>query len=236
MQKLFAKIFNFIFWIISGIRKRLIKENSARKYSNRILKKYLNFLGGDIINVSGWEDADKCGEFYRNYYGSVSSYTISNIEGENGMPKKPDPKNFWIYLDLEKQLTQALESKFDIVFCHTVLEHIFHLQLAIENLVKLTKDVIVLVVPFSQEVHFTSSYGDYFRLTPLYLKRFFEDLGFSVLLCDANEQPFNTIYIVFFVSRFPEKHPEFNETNKHFNINVVPSRFGKYKLHVKSKE
>jgi hypothetical protein len=83
MQNLFAKKINFFFWFISGIRKRLIKENSARKYSNRILKKYLKFLGGDIINVSGWEDADKCGGFYRDHFGKVKNYTISNIECES---------------------------------------------------------------------------------------------------------------------------------------------------------
>lgn len=235
MQELFVKMINFMFWLIAGIRKRLIKENSPRKYTNRILKKYLKYLGGDIINVSGWKDADKCGEFYRDYFGNVKSYTISNIEGENGMPKEQEPKNKWVLLDLEKMLPEELSKKFDVIFCHTVLEHIFYPQIALDNLVKLTKDVIILVIPFSQGVHFTSSYGDYFRITPLYLKRYFADLGFSMLLCEANEQPFTSVYMVFITSRFPEKHPEFNEANKHFNLNVLPSRFGRYKLHAKSK-
>lgn len=59
-------------------------------------------------------------------------------------------------------------------------------------------------------------------------------MGFSVLLCEGNEQPFTNVYVVFIASLFPKKHPEFNEANKHFDLNVLPSRYGRYKLHAKS--
>lgn len=170
MQKFLEKLFNLIYWIISGIRKRSIKENTARKFTNRVFKNYLKYLSGHIINVSGWKDSDKCGGFYKDYFGNVQSYTVSNIKGERGMPEDPDSSNLWIHLDLEESLPQTLQGKYDVVFCHTVLEHIFDLPTALENLKKLTKDIIVLVVPFSQGVHYTSSYNDYFRVTPLYLK------------------------------------------------------------------
>jgi hypothetical protein len=147
------------------------------------------------------------------------------------MPEEQAPENKWVLLDLEKILPENLLNKYDVVFCHMVLEHIFHLQTALDNLAKLTKDVMVLIVPFSQGVHTTFSYGDYFRITPLYLNKYFSDLGFSVLSCEGNEQPFTNVYIVFIASRFPEKYPEFNEANKQFDLNVLPSRFGKYKQH-----
>ena len=77
------KIFDILYWFIAGLRKRFVRIN-ARKYSNRILKKYLMHFQGDIINVSGWEDRDKEGGFYRNYFGTKTRYVISNVGGRHG--------------------------------------------------------------------------------------------------------------------------------------------------------
>jgi hypothetical protein len=206
----------------------VVRNSSARRFSNRILKNYLKYLEGDIINVSGWEDSDKNNGFYRDYYKRVKRYVVSNISGEQGMPRQKNEDIEWIYLDLEKPIPEDLEKKFDIVFCHTVLEHIYHTEIALDNLAGLTRDIMIIVVPFSQSVHYTKSYSDYTRFTPYYFKKYLPSRGFSILLSDSNDQPFTNIYTVIIASLHPEKHREFDSAPKHFDIRIFPSRFGRY--------
>lgn len=73
--------------------------------------------------------------------------------------------------------TIDLKQKFDVVFTHTVLEHIFNIFIAIKNLCMLSRDVIITVIPFIQPVHIcnskTNSCFDYWRFTPYCLDALF---------------------------------------------------------------
>ena len=82
-------LFLFAYWLLSGLRKRLMRPPNARTYSNRLLRDYLKGLGGDIVNVSGWQDSDKGGRRYRDYDDHVNSCTITNIVGQRGMLTEP---------------------------------------------------------------------------------------------------------------------------------------------------
>ncbi len=223
------RFFNIIFWILLSIRKKVIKSDHCRFYSNQILRQYCQAFTGDIINVSGWQDSDKQGNFYRNYYKSYSKYTISNIYGVNGMPENISSEIDSIFLDLNNPIPKTLKSRYDVVFTHTVLEHIYDTQQALENLAALSKDVVITVMPFSQSVHYTNSYSDFVRLTPYYLKKFFEEKGFTVLLSTANENPYYTVYIIFIVSKFPERYKDFFiKAPLRYDIQLTPLRWGKY--------
>jgi SAM-dependent methyltransferase len=223
------RVLSFLYWILRGLGKRTARGSAPRAFSNRVLRNYLQFLGGDIINVSGWQDSDKEGDFYRNYYGESLRYVVSNIHGEGGMPAEPSPDVESIYLDLDEPLPQELEGAFDVVFSHTVLEHVFDTQLALQNLDRLSRDTVITVVPFSETVHYTHSYGDYVRLSPLFLKRFFEERGYSVLLSVSNEQPFFPVYLVFIASRYPERHePHFRSAPRCYEVQLTPVRWGRY--------
>lgn len=226
-----SHFFNLLFWILNGLRKVVVKEINCRRFSNDILKQYCKAFSGNIINVSGWEDSDKQGNYYRNYFNCIQHYTISNVDGVNGMPENLPDGIKSIYMDLEKPLPSNLNSKFDVVLSHTVLEHIYSTQQALTNLVSLSKDVIITVLPFSQSVHYTNSYSDYVRLTPLYLKKFFEDNGFHILLCTANENPYTSIYTVMIVSKHPERyHKFFKNSPIRYDIQTQPGKWGRYGL------
>ena len=143
--------------------------------------------------------------------------------------RNPSPGVESIYLDLEQPVPDDLDSAFDVVFSHTVLEHIFETRVALENLVRLSRDVVVTVVPFSQAVHYTHSYADYVRLSPLFLKRFFEERGYSVLLSACNDQPLFPVYIVFIASMNPGRYEkEFAEAPRSFEAQIRPTRWGRY--------
>jgi len=223
-----GRFFNIIYWVLHRIRKKVIYEKDARQFSNRILKNYLPCFSGDIINVSGCEDADKNGDYYRNYYKCWRRYVISNIGGVHGTAINVPEAIELIYLDLEEPIKTNLFQKFDVVFTHTVLEHIYNFPQALQNLVDLSRDVIVIVIPFVQSVHYTESYNDYVRLTPHYLKKYFENKGFTVLLSTANGQPFSDVYVVFIVTRYPDKHKKlFMNAPICMDIQIKPSRWGK---------
>ena len=220
------RVFRFFSWILAGTHRRTLWRLSARPYSNALLKRYLRFLGGDVVNVSGWMDSDKAGACYQSYFGQLDSYTITNIEGQRGMPADPPPGLTWLFLDLEKPIESELRHKFDVVLCHTVLEHIFDFATALENLAELSRDVVVIVVPFSQGVHYSDSYGDYLRFSPYFLERFFGQRGFSTLLCDSNDQPFSPVYVTFIASRHPARHPRFSSAPRRYDISLTVGRFG----------
>ncbi len=57
--------------------------------------------------------------------------------------------------------------------------HEIHELLVFKNLCLMTKDILVLVVPFLQQMH--GHYGDYWRFTPLTIKRMFEDMKMSLI-------------------------------------------------------
>ncbi|MGO9378061.1 MAG: hypothetical protein ACLPN1_04800 [Dissulfurispiraceae bacterium] len=171
-----------------------------RIWSNRELDRFARLFHGDIVNVSGWQDIDKEGRHYKDYFQNADSYTITNYKAEargfQGLSNE-------VFLDLEADLPRELYYRFDAVFNHTTLEHIYSVHKAFRNLCDMTKDVVILVLPFMQQYH--ADYGDYWRLTPLAVKRMFEDNGFTILYQSFNTHSMSSVYTFTIASRCPEK-------------------------------
>lgn len=223
------KSLNLGLWAFSGVAKRLMSQYRPRPFHNQVLRVYLSSLGGDVVNVSGWEDSDRQGGFYRGYFGALTRYAVTNIEGDRGMPGSSPLGVDQIYLDLEQPLDERLVQAFDVAFSHTVLEHIFDIESALENIAAMSRDVVVTVVPFSQSVHYSNSYGDYLRVSPFYLKRFFEGRGFEVLLSVTNDQGFFPVYLTMIVSRKPDRHREaFRHAPLQYDTQIAPDRYGRF--------
>ncbi|MEQ8360321.1 MAG: hypothetical protein RH860_12595 [Cytophagales bacterium] len=184
------------------------KFRAPRIWSNDELRKFAHLFEGDVINVSGWKDEDKQGSSYKNYFVKSKSYTISNYKSEARGFQGNDGE---IYLDLEKELPIELHNKFDVVFNHTTLEHIYHVNTAIKNLCQLSKDAIVLVVPFLQEMH--GEYGDYWRFTPSAIIRMLSDNGFSAHYLSFNKEPLTSVYVFCIAFRDSDKWNDRIEKN-----------------------
>lgn len=175
-----------------------------RVWSNRELSKFAHLFQGSIVNVSGWKDTDKEGRFYREYFVNASAYTITNYKAEaRGFQGYQDE----IFLDLQEELPSTLSNKFEVVFNHTTLEHIYDVHTAFANLCKLSNDAVILVLPFLQQYH--AEYGDYWRLTPLAIKKLFEDNDLKVLYQSFNSHRASSVYTFTIASRHPEKWNEF---------------------------
>ncbi|WP_155997126.1 hypothetical protein [Thioalkalivibrio sp. ALMg3] len=177
---------------------------APRVWSNKELKKFKSHFIGDIANISGWKDEDKEGGFYRAYFPNASSYTISNYSTES-CGFQGDIENE-IFLDLTAPVPSSLELRFDVVFNHTVLEHVFEVNSALDALCSLSKDIVVLVVPFLQEQH--ADYGDYWRFTPLCVERLLRERGFATIYINYNDNARTSVYVFAIASRRPERWKE----------------------------
>lgn len=180
----------------------------ARKWSNKQLRQIAGKFSGNVVNVSAWRDEDKEGNRYQSYFSACSSYSITNFD--------PDKCGFQnregeIFLDLEKPLQAELIGKFDVVFNHTTLEHVYDFRTAFGNICLLSRDVVIVVVPWLQVQH--ADYGDYWRFSPLALARLFDENGFTVARLTWNSQPRSSVYLFAVGVRDKEKWQHLFEFN-----------------------
>lgn len=196
-QKLIRRCASFV----RGGKKEEWSSRRARVWSNRELRRFARLFTGDVINVSAWRDQDKEGRCYREYFKNAASYSISNFEGGWRAEKEQVICDRYYSIDLEAPLPSDLKGAFDVVFNHTTLEHIFHFTKAFENLCTMSRDVVLLVVPFIQHLHGPED-GDFWRPTPYCLRRLFAENNYTVLYESANA-PDDTVYLFFIASRQP---------------------------------
>ncbi len=172
-----------------------------RIWSNRELRIIAPLCSGRVINVSGWEDRDKEGGFYRDYFSKAQDYTVSNYNGFRGFQGQEGE----VELDLSKPLPLGLEKQFDVVFNHTTLEHIFEIDTAVHNLCTLSRDLVIVVVPIAQAQHGSESWHDYWRFTPTCMREYFQREGMTVLHEAVNRHRNSGIYLLTVATYCPQK-------------------------------
>jgi hypothetical protein len=180
---------------------RLTKDRvsqMARRWSNAELRRFAHLFEGDVVNVSAWRDQDKEGRRYRDYFTAARSYAITNFSSDTrGMQGWAEE----MFLDLEKPLPADLERRFDVVFNHTTLEHVYECRVAFANLCAMTRDLVVVVVPFLQPYH--SECGDFWRFSPLTVQRLFEENSLRSVYMSFNNQLLSSVYIFAIGARDP---------------------------------
>jgi hypothetical protein len=187
------------------------RESDPRKWSNDELRKFAGLFHESIINVSAGKDKDKEGNFYKDYFTAARSYTISNY-------KKMSTNSNELEIDLSIPIPKNSEliSSFDVVFTHTVLEHIYDIFTSIKNLCYLSKDIIITVVPFLQAFHHDEGvFNDHWRLTPYSLIRLFREHNFKTIYISWNNDPLGNIYLFSIASKNPEKWAHIREKGQY---------------------
>jgi len=173
----------------------------ARIWSNRELKKLAPLFSGDLVNVSAWDDRDKEGSCYKDYFVHISGYYYTNYKGTRGLQQQ---KNEY-FVDLANDLPNELRERFNVAFNHTTLEHVFDVQKAFSNICNMSKDIVIVVVPFSQTQHETDSFKDFWRFTPSCLREIFRKNGLEVIYEAESKYKNAAIYLLFVGSRHPER-------------------------------
>ncbi len=172
-----------------------------RIWSNRQLRNISHLFTGKVVNVSAWNDCDKEGGRYEDYFKNAKSYCITNYSGYRGLQNRNDE----IFLDLLKPLSEGLVEKFDVAFNHTTLEHIIDFGFAFKNICRMSRDIVIVVVPFAQTHHPTEEWGDYWRFTPDGLAQLFKTNGLSTVYMAANNDFNCGIYLFAVGSKFPDR-------------------------------
>lgn len=185
--------------MISWLTNR--QHRLARLWSNERLRAIAPLFDGDVVNVSAWDDRDKKGGCYKDYFANASSYSYTNHSGHRGLQGLPNE----YALDLTAELPEDLKNRFDVAFNHTTLEHIFDVRKAFANLCELSRDIVIVVVPFAQVQHESDQWRDYWRFTPTCLRHLYEENGLSVIY--EAESPYKdaTIYLLAVGSRCPQR-------------------------------
>lgn len=173
------------------------KFRLPRLWSNQVLREIGPFFGGDVVNVSAWDDRDKAGLCYRDYFPQASAYHLTNFSGIRGFAGRPNEH----LVDLTGELPEELRRRFDVAFNHTTLEHIYEVRQAFRNLCELSKDIVVVVVPFSQVQHESESYQDFWRFTPSCLRMLFAENGMDVVYEAESDGRRAAIYLLAVGSR-----------------------------------
>ena len=176
------------------------KYRLPRTWSNTELKKFAHLFTGDVVNISGWKDLDKEGGHYKDYFTKADNYSISNYRSEARGLQGFDNE---FYLDLTEDLEEQYKKRFDVAFNHTTLEHIYDVRKSFRNLCIMSRDIVVIVVPFIQQMH--STYGDYWRFTPMAVKRLFEENGMEMLYLSFNSHRHASVYIFAIASWKPDQ-------------------------------
>lgn len=192
-------------WLLGpyrGDEGRYASTRKARKWSDVELRKFAPHYQGDVINVSAWRDEDKEGGHYKDYFTNAKSYSISNLPGGWRADDESCQGSGAIPLNLEEPLPRDLSRSFDVVFNHTTLEHVFQFTHAFGNLCSMTRDTVILVVPFIQHLHGPDD-GDFWRPSPYCLRRLFRQNDLTVLYESASPIP-EVVYLFFVASRKPE--------------------------------
>jgi hypothetical protein len=172
----------------------------ARRWSNRVLREIAPLFDGDVINVSGWQDGDKEGGRYRDYFRNARSYMITNYGGYRGEGRQTE-----LILDLEAELPGEMVARADVVYNHTTLEHVFEVFTGVANLCRMTRDVVIVVVPAIQEEHAAESFGDYWRFTSGGLRRLFESNGLTPVFLGSSPYRDCAVYHLCVASRHPDR-------------------------------
>ncbi|MFZ2887226.1 MAG: hypothetical protein WA021_05400 [Minisyncoccia bacterium] len=196
--------------IVRAIALRILPQQlvNPRTFSNALLRTHAPHFSGQIINVSGWDDGDKEGEFYRNYFTKKKSYIVSNAKtAAKGFGAMHGSGIEEIHIDLARPIGEEHKGAYDVVFNHTTLEHVLNFDQAFENLCAMSRDAIIIVVPILQQLHFAEGFGDYWRPTPITVATLLYKHGFAPLVIATNDQPFGAVYLFAIGVKNPEKYP-----------------------------
>ena len=213
----------FLHRILRAMGNRLLDKKiiNPRIFSNDMLRKYANNFRGNVINVSGWDDRDMEGGYYKDYFKNISSYVISNAPNEDkgfGSLELSGTKE--IKIDLMNPICDEYKNKFDVVFNHTTLEHIFDAQFAFKGLCDLSKDAVIIVMPVIQNVHIRS-FGDYWRITTIGIAKLFLKNGFKPLVIKTNDQPFAPVYCFAIGVKDAKKYKNKIQKNLNFEMGAI---------------
>ena len=80
MRNMLYSFFAFLHRVLRSLALRLAPPElvDPRVFSNTLLRTYAPFFSGAVVNISGWDDRDGEGSWYREYFANKTSYAVTN--------------------------------------------------------------------------------------------------------------------------------------------------------------
>jgi hypothetical protein len=181
-----------------------LRLNNGRSWSNERLKFISKSLPefNNALNCSGHLDLDKQGSYYQSYF-KVEKYTISSFENDSTYS---NPKKLFL-LNLDEDCEKVSEEhyqNYDLIFNHTVLEHVMNPYQAFANFENLLapNGILICVVPFIYKFHFSNGdFGDYWRFTPHTMELLHKQFNLSVKFLEVGPHNSYEKYIISVATR-----------------------------------
>ncbi len=117
---------------------------------------------GSILEIGLAGDARPSGSYL--YFKDFQSWTTLDKLPE----ERPD-----VVFDLEEGIW--IGQQFDLVICLNVLEHLFNVHPAGENLKAMTGKYLFIATPWNYPYHPEPGFDDYCRYTPAFFKKMFSE-------------------------------------------------------------
>lgn len=163
------------------------KFRAARIWSNLELRKFAHMFTGTVTNISAANDEDKEGSCYKDYFSGADKYLTTNLQSSG----KTD-----YVLNLEQPLSSSMHNICKCAFNHTTLEHVYECRRAFASICRISSDVVIVVVPYIQQLHGTQSqYLDFWRFSPYAMRNMYEENDLKLRYCSANGAERTSIYL-----------------------------------------
>lgn len=119
--------------------------SQARTLSDAVLRRWCPTVTGDVLSLGSGGDRDGGGRRYRDYFSRASSYTTSEVNGDDSCD---------LYLDV-RAMPSVQDASYDAIFCSGVLEHVDDCQAGVRECWRILKPggVFLVGVPFQQKIH-----------------------------------------------------------------------------------
>jgi hypothetical protein len=170
---------------------------AARVWSNHEIALVAPHVTGDVVNISAWQYEDKEGKHYRDYFSAATSYETTNFEGWRGEGVRANH-----VLDLQSPAPDELIERYDLVFNHTTLEHIFDIHQAFRTMASMSRDAMLVIIPFMQHLHGPED-GVFWRPSPYAMRRMHHNAGLTVIREAAGPKGAKVRYLSYFSSKKP---------------------------------
>ena len=141
--------------MVKYVQERLSRPSRARKVANKWLHHNCKDIQGKVLSMGSGNDADREGDYYRNYFPMASSYTTSEVS-----------ETFKCDLTIDvRSMPEVEDESYDCIFCSGVLEHVDNYQAGLDELTRILKTggTLLLGLPFRQAIHMSPH--DFWRFT-----------------------------------------------------------------------
>lgn len=152
------------------IKYEILRFESKRYVSNKLLKQFCKNITGNVLNIGSGDDNDKTGDYYKNYFKKSKTYTT--LEYEEGQSD--------LVADIQS-MPQIKDMSYDFIFCIWVLEHVENLDSALKEIYRILSKNGEFLFAVPLDVPYHGYPRDYWRFSGPDVNEMLEKNNFKII-------------------------------------------------------